>query len=236
LNANGNILLALSSERAAPTAVVSLLSELDISLPEDRTGSVVDHFNYDVSSAADRHDVLLLPVPSPLRPGIKDLFGPDEKTDALLAFPHGVGQTLGNGALLTPVIRAPRTAYSYNPKEQAETVDDLFAAGAQLSLVSAFQARNSARLTVVGAVEMLGDKWFAAKVKTVDGKTAPAYNREFASKISGWTFQETGVLRVNWIEHHLNEKGAGNESNPEIYRIKNDVVRVPHGASPLQAS
>jgi len=206
--------------------MTSLLNELDISLPAERTGLVVDHFNYDISSAGDMHDVILLPASNPLRPDVKDLFGPEKKTDELLAFPHGVGVTLGQGALLSPIVRAPRTAYSYNPKEQAETVDDLFAAGAQLSLVSAVQARNSARVVVVGAAEMLADKWFDAKVKKVgEAKQVGTYNREFAKKVSGWTFQETGVLRVNWIEHHLNEEGAAaNDSNPKIYRVKNDVV------------
>ncbi len=234
LNAKGNILLTLTSGTPASTALVNVLSELNISLPADRTGLVVDHFAYDAVSAPELHDVVLLPPPGPLRPGIADLFGPSGGEDGslLLAFPRGVGQTLGDGALLTPVVRAPRTAYSYNPKEEALVVEELFAAGPQLSLVSAVQTRNSARFVVVGSAEMLSDKWFDAKVrKPADKKDVATYNREFAKRISGWTFQETGVLRANWVEHHLNEEGAANASNPSIYRIKNDVVchffRVP---------
>ncbi|KAL2017371.1 hypothetical protein VTK56DRAFT_2251 [Thermocarpiscus australiensis] len=225
LNANGNILVSLASGIAAPTSLVSLFSELDIQLPADRTGLVVDHFNYDASSAADTHDVLLLLPPGPIRPDVKDFFGAGAGSDEVIAFPRGVGATLGPGELLTPILRAPRTAYSYNPKEQAEAVDELFAAGAQLSLVSAFQARNSARFTLVGSAEMLQDKWFDAEVTRADGgKKARTFNREFAKRVSGWTFNEIGVLRVNWIEHHLDEAGAAaNVSNPKIYRIKNDV-------------
>lgn len=155
---------------------------------------------------------------------MKDFFasGSNEK---LLAFPRGVGHTLGSGALLTPILRAPRTAYSYDPKEQAEVVDDLFAAGEQLALVSAFQARNSARFAVVGSAEMLQDKWFDAKVKKVgEKKEVATFNREFAKRLTGWAFQEIGVVQVRWIEHHLNEEGARNISNPSIYRIKQDVV------------
>lgn len=108
-------------------------------------------------------------------------------------------------------------------------VDDLFAAGEQLALVSAFQARNSARVALVGSAEMLQDKWFDAEVTKAGGssssKAAKTFNREFAKRLSGWTFNEIGVLRVNWIEHHLEEAGAAaNVSNPKIYRIKNDVV------------
>jgi len=226
LAANGNILLTLSSGSAAPSSLVSLLAELDIQLPADRTALVVDHFNYDSASAADAHDVLLLPPPAPLRADIKDIFSTGAPADEVIAFPHGVGATLGAGELLTPILRAPRTAYSYNPKEQGEAVvDDLFAAGEQLALVSTFQARNSARFTLIGAAELLQDKWFDASVKKVGGKAVKTFNREFAKRVSGYTFNEIGIIRVNWIEHHLNEAGASNESNPKIYRIKNDVVR-----------
>jgi len=224
INSKGNILLTLGSETTAPTSIVSLLSELDIHLPADRTGLVVDHFNYDSANAAEKHDVVLLPAPGSIRPDVKNFFGAGAAKDEVIAFPRGVGAALGAGELLSPILRAPRTAYSYNPKEQAEVVDDLFGAGEQLALVSTFQSRNSARFTLVGSAEMLQDTWFDAKVKTVDGKAAQTFNRNFAKQVSGWTFQEIGVLRVNWIEHHLNEVGGSNESNPEIYRIKNDVV------------
>ncbi|KAK3991178.1 Dolichyl-diphosphooligosaccharide--protein glycosyltransferase subunit wbp1 [Cladorrhinum sp. PSN332] len=224
LNANGNVLVTLSSGVAAPNSLVSFLAELDIQLPADRTGLVVDHFNYDTASAADLHDVLLLPTPKAVRSDIKNVFGAAAPADSVLAFPRGVGAALGASELLTPIVRAPRTAYSYNPKEQAEVVDDLFGAGDQLSLVSSFQALNSARLVLLGSAELLQDKWFdEAEVTKVDGKKVKTYNREFAKRISAWTFQELGVLRVNWIEHHLSEEGAANVSNPNIYRIKNKV-------------
>jgi len=217
----------MSSSSTVSAGIVSLLAELDISLPAERTGLVVDHFNYDTTSAADKHDVLVLPPPVQLRVGMKDYFHPAGKPEDLIAFPRGIGHVLGSGPLLTPILRAPRTAYLYNPAEQGEVVDpaDLFAAGEQLALVSGMQARNSARFTIVGSVEMLSDEWLDAKVKTVDGKSAKTWNREFAKRVSGWTFHEIGVLRVNSIEHHLNEAGAANESNPEIYRVKNEVVR-----------
>lgn len=227
LNANGNILVTLGSGVAAPNSLVSLLSELDIQLPVDRTGLVVDHFNYDASSAADKHDVVLLPPPGAVRPDVTDFFGAGAGSNEVLAFPRGVGAALGANELLTPVLRAPPTAYSYNPKEQSEVVDDLFAAGEQLSLVSVFQARNSARLTLVGSAEMLQDTWFDAEVTKPTGEKLKTFNREFAKRVSGWTFNEIGVLRVNWIEHRLDEAGGSNETNPQIYRIKNNVVRFP---------
>ncbi|KAH0495934.1 hypothetical protein TgHK011_009459 [Trichoderma gracile] len=219
VNANGNILVALSSKVPTSTSLVSLLSELDISLPVERTGTVVDHFNYDTISAAESHDVLVLDAPSNIRPGLKSYF---ELPGGVLAFPHAVGHVLGSGPLLTPIVRAPATAYSYNPKEQAEVLDadELFAAGQQLALVSAMQARNSARVTVLGSAEMLQDKWLDAKVAKLGGKSTKTENKEFARRVAGWTFQEIGVLRVNSVEHHLQ---GSEELNPGIYRVKNDV-------------
>lgn len=232
INQNGNILLALSGESPTPAAMVSLLLELDIHLPPDRTSLVVDHLNYDVSSAPEKHDVLLLPRPSALRSDVKNFFA----GQGTIAFPRAVPQELGNSSPhLAPILRAKSTAYSYNPKDEAETVEDPFAVGEQISLVSSMQARNSARFTVFGSVEALENKWFDAKIKGPGpGKEINTANREFAEQVSAWTFLETGVLKVGRVEHHLSsigERPSGNDSisqagylNPELYRIKNDVV------------
>jgi oligosaccharyltransferase complex subunit beta len=235
INAGGNILLTLDSSQPTPSALVSLLLELDIHLPTDRNALVVDHFNFDTLSAADKHDVVLVPRPDALRPDVKNFFKGAGEDGEIIAFPRGVGQTLGNTSpLLTPILRAPRTAYSYNPKDDVEGVEDPFAVGTQLSLITTLQARNSARFTVIGAAEMLEDAWFDAKVKRSVGlggvgsgamqvKTA---NQAFVKEVTGWTFNEIGVLKVGKIEHYLNEDGVkSNVTNPKIYRVKNDVVR-----------
>jgi oligosaccharyltransferase complex subunit beta len=96
------------------------------------------------------------------------------------------------------------------------------------------QARNSARLTVLGSAEVLEDAWFDAKVKRsagVDGanaKQVKTANQAFAKEITGWTFHEIGVLKVGKITHFLNEGGISNVTNPKIYRVKNDVVSILH--------
>ncbi|KAF2868167.1 Dolichyl-diphosphooligosaccharide--protein glycosyltransferase subunit WBP1 [Massariosphaeria phaeospora] len=227
LKKEGNVIVALSSEYATPTAVQSLLLELDIHIPSDKGALVVDHFNYDSASASEKHDVLLLPYPAALKPDLKNYFG----GDGFIAFPRAVGQTLGNESPLTaPILRAPSTAYSYNPKDEADVVEDPFAVGTQLNLVSALQARNSARLTVVGSAESLQNKWFAEKA-TLAGKAVKTENRDFAKKLTAWTFKETGVLKVGKFVHYLddgvskriNTSAAIPEHNPTIYRIKNDV-------------
>lgn len=235
VNAGSNVLLALSGESAVPSAISSLLSELDIMLPQDRTSLVVDHFNYDTKSASENHDVLLLPSPNFVRKDVKNYFG----VEGLVALPRAVGQLLGNASpLLAPVLRASENAYTYNPKDDAEGAEDPFATGNQISLVSAFQAVNSARFSVLGSSEALEDAWFDASVKLAgsDKPASKTSNRAFAQKLSAWTFKEAGVLKAGPVTHFLNEGAqknaangtsdvalAGIEVNPGIYRIKNDV-------------
>lgn len=214
-------MVALSADTAVPTALNGALLELDIHIPGERTGLVVDHFNYDVSSAADHHDVVLLQTPDQYKPGTKNYFA-GGKTD-LIAFPRAIGHVLGDGPQLTPVFKAPRTAYIYNEKDQKEVVDEIFAAGEQLDLVSVFQARNSARFTVVGSAAALQDKWFDAQVQRPGDKEAvKTWNQNFARRISGWTFHEIGHLRVNSVEHRCPE--LGNITNPGIYRLNHTAV------------
>jgi oligosaccharyltransferase complex subunit beta len=92
------------------------------------------------------------------------------------------------------------------------------------------QARNSARFTVLGSVEALEDEWFSASVKAPGGKKTPTVNREFAKQLTAWTFKETGVLKVEKIEHHLATEGevTAEDLNPKIYRIKNETVSDPN--------
>lgn len=216
--AEGNILLALSSQATIPSGIVSLLLELDIQLPAEKGSVVIDHFNT-LEASGEEHDVLLVPVTKPKRSDLTDFFG----TSKSVVVPHAVGQVLGASTpLLQSILKAPSTSYVANPKE--ESIEDLFASGNQISLVSAHQARNSARVTVLGSAEMLQDTYFDAKYG----------NAEFAKKVSEWTFKEAGVLKVGLLQHWLNEgvQASGNASqfeiNPTIYRIKNDVVSRPN--------
>ncbi|KAK5112758.1 hypothetical protein LTR62_003856 [Meristemomyces frigidus] len=242
VNAGSNVLLTLSSETGVPSAIASLLLELDIALPPDRNSVVVDHFNYDAKSAGEGHDTLLLSS-TKAKAGLKDYFS---FPSGLLALPHPVGQVLGPASpLLSSIVKAPSTAYTHDSKSDSttESIDDVFATGNQITLVSAFQARNSARFTVLGSAEALEDKWFDASVqlpssssnaKATAEKTS---NKAFAAALTAWTFKETGVLKVESVNHRLaadtpkdstSKAVTGHsflnlEENPSIYRIKNNV-------------
>ena len=96
MNKEGNVIVALSSENATPSSVHSLLLELDIQIPNAKGDVVVDHFNYDATSAADKHDVLLLPFPKAIRPDVKNYFA----GEGLIAVLPGVGKLFGKKSLL----------------------------------------------------------------------------------------------------------------------------------------
>lgn len=222
VNNDGNVLLGLSGKSTTPSAISSLLIELDFHMSSDRSSVVVDHFNYDTISAPEKHDVLIVPRPGQLRPDTKEFFG----GEGVLAFPTASPHTLGDdNNLVAPIVRAPATAYSYNPKENAGSVEEVTATGSQLDIVSAMQGRNSARFTLLGSVESLQDQWFSATVKTPgSGKKTPTANREFAQQLTAWTFKETGVLKVGKVEHSLATDVELKEPNPTMYRIKNEIV------------
>lgn len=233
-NDGGNILLALSGGSPISSSISSLLSQLDFRLSSDRSALVVDHFHHDVLSSNSDHDVLTTPRTKILRDDVKSYFD----GEGLLAVPRPVGQMIGtSNPLALSILSAPETAYSYNGgmNDDRGSVDDSFATGSQISLVSAVQGLNNARFTVVGSIESLEDKWFKAKVKSsiAQQKKVPTVNRAFAHQLTAWTFQERGVLKVNSVKHYLDDEKIIlsphmiNESlgvNPKVYRVGSDVV------------
>ena len=224
-------MLVLAADGSIPSAISSLLLEFGVSLPADKGTVIIDHFEHDTISAAETHDVLILPRPSTLS-GRKNFFG----GEGYVAFPRAVAQTLGNETpLLDAIISAKNTAYTYNPKDEKDMSEDPFAVGSQIALVSTVQARNSARFTVFGSLEALEDKWFDANIKLSTSKKVKSANRDFAKQVSSWAFKETGVVKVQSVSHYLTEHTniARNTSieqakslSPRIYRVKNDVVSV----------
>src|SRR5690606_5766258 len=120
-----------------------------------------------------------------------------------------------------------RGSYVYDTKEDAVYTDDPWSVGSQVNFVAAVQARNNARVTVVASDSVFTNEFFDKKVVAADGMGLRSGNREFAQKIVSWTFQETGVLRVDEIEHG---RVGATERNEGIYRIKNDLVcSTAHG-------
>lgn len=228
---NGNVVVGLSGATSTPLQWSTLLSQFDIHLPQHRTSVTIDHFNYDAESAPERHDVLTVLRPQPLRDDTKNYFG----GDGVLAVPRPVGHYLGNSSpLIAPILTAPESAYTFDFKDASKGVEDVFAPGTQTALVTALQARNQARVTVLGSAEMLQNEWFESKVRPV-GTDSPisTVNREFAQQLTMWTFQEVGVVRVDALNHWQVDDYTrptrlssvdSKMVNPPIYRVKSDVA------------
>jgi oligosaccharyltransferase complex subunit beta len=97
--------------------------------------------------------------------------------------------------------------------------------------VTALQARNNARITVSGSTDMFSDEFFGMEVQAPGSeKKIKTANREFAKEISGWTFQEIGVVKVAEVRHYL--ANTTGQVNPIVYRVKNDIVSLPSSQFP----
>jgi len=215
MNKDGNILL-LTSPSGTPEQARELARELDIDIPP-RNYKAVDHFNHEASS---EHDLILVPRPD-VSTSQRNFFSAAEPE--YIAF-RGAGHTLGNRPLLFPILKGSRTAYVYDTKEDFGYAEDPWTAGSQVNYVSALQARNNARIVVVGSTDIFSDEFFDMKAMRKGEKTkVKTANRAFAKELTRWVFQETGVLKVVNVQHYLaNETDA--QVNPSLYRVKNDVT------------
>lgn len=209
VDAGGNLLIGASTSAAA--SIRDFAKELEIDLAE-RDTLMVDHFNYDASS--DEKHTTIVSSRFTENPNILS----QEVRDGSPVLFKGVGHSLGNGPLLSPILGASRSAYSYDTKEEFEAAEDPFVAGEQAWLVSAIQARNNARVTVTGSVEMFSNAAFNAQLG--DGKQSG--NALFARDITRWTFQEKSVIRALDMHHSLSNETR--LDSPDTYRVKEEVT------------
>ena len=229
LNKDGNILV-LQDPTNTPEQLRDLARELEIGLAP-KGDVVVDHFNWlpGVEGNDNSHNIILTKKPVT---GLftKNYFGGYNNQEEYIAF-RGTGHTLGNSPLIQPILQASRTAYVYDPREEAVKSENPWTAGQQLYLASGFQARNNARITFVGSAESFNDEFqgLDGLRKGPHGHKIIIGNRGFTNDVTAWTFQETGIVKVRSVTHYAT-KDAGKLSepntskSPSIYRIKTDVV------------
>eukprot|EP00744_Colponema_vietnamica_P003219 GILI01004968.1.p1 GENE.GILI01004968.1~~GILI01004968.1.p1 ORF type:complete len:425 (+),score=163.19 GILI01004968.1:46-1320(+) len=124
---------------------------------------------------------------------------------------QGVGQMVSpNNKLLLSILWGTPSSLSADSVSSAEPVSK----GADTLLVTALQARNNARVTFSGSLEMFSNKFFQHKIGS-----EVAGNRKFCAELSQWTFGERGVLQASNISH----RKAGESGPSDTYRIKDDV-------------
>jgi oligosaccharyltransferase complex subunit beta len=72
---------------------------------------------------------------------------------------RGICQSVGaDSELVVKFLDAPSSAYSHNPSANVSSLS--IGAGKDISLVTAMQARNNARVTVVGSLDLLSNALF----------------------------------------------------------------------------
>ncbi|KAI7852645.1 Dolichyl-diphosphooligosaccharide--protein glycosyltransferase subunit WBP1 [Circinella umbellata] len=185
VNDGGNLLVATANDPSL--AIRDLAAEFDIEF--DATGTnVYDHKDTE-------HDLIStsrIEAPASI---IDDIKKP--------ILYRGVGLYLGETPMLNRILKAESTAFSSNGYSASTSGSD------DIELVAAMQARNSARATFSGSLDLFSDRF-------------PSGNIEFVEQLSKWTFQEKSVLKVVDHRHHkVNET-----SQPEYYRIKDEMMYI----------
>ncbi|KAH8915401.1 Dolichyl-diphosphooligosaccharide-protein glycosyltransferase 48kDa subunit [Atractiella rhizophila] len=142
----------------------------------------------------------------------------------------GAAHEIADIPLAKPLVWGPKEGYVWDPDtiggvEEGEDV----VTGTDAKLVTAFQTRGGGRVVLAGSTEMFSDKFWNEE----------SCNEQFVEELTKWNFGEKGTLRVKDSWHF--KKGAENELNPSIYRIKDTITYVlaveeltPKGWVPFQ--
>ncbi|KAI9499198.1 Dolichyl-diphosphooligosaccharide--protein glycosyltransferase subunit WBP1 [Zychaea mexicana] len=203
VNDGGNLLVATGNDPSL--AIRDLAAEFDVEYDASGT-SVYDHKD-------SEHDLIStsrIDAPSSIIDGIK--------TPILY---RGVGLSLGQIPLLNSILKAESTAFT------SDSYSASIAGSDDVELVAAFQAKNSARASFSGSIDLFSDSFFEKKVEqTRPNGTAkrhvPSGNSQFVDELAKWTFQEKGVLKVVDHRHHK----ANETVQPEAYRIKDEIMYI----------
>ncbi|KAI9278680.1 Dolichyl-diphosphooligosaccharide--protein glycosyltransferase subunit WBP1 [Phascolomyces articulosus] len=192
VNEGGNLLVATANDPSL--AIRDLAAEFEVEF--DAMGAnVYDHKDTEHDLISTSH----IDAPSSIIDGIKKpiLF-------------RGVALSLGSTPMLNSILKAEGTAFSSDGYSSSASGRE------DIELVAAMQARNSARATFSGSLDLFSDRFVREEGHV------PSGNAEFVDEISKWTFQEKSVLKVVDHRHHkINET-----SQPEAYRIKDEILYI----------
>ncbi|EPT06254.1 Dolichyl-diphosphooligosaccharide-protein glycosyltransferase [Fomitopsis schrenkii] len=210
LSKNTNLLIAVGTKA---TPLTSLAAEFSLILPPPGT-PLVSHFPERDTPAT------VVPV---------NVSNPVVSEDLPPVWFSGVPFAFGNNPHIVPILNAPPQSFAADSDSDsgADALVDAankggegLWAGSSLGLVAGFQTLGGGRATWVGGVELFSDE-YAQKPAPNGGKSG---NEQFASDVAAWTFQETGVLRVDDTTHH-----RVNETAPrDKYTINEHVTYTMH--------
>jgi len=122
----------------------------------------------------------------------------------------GISMTIpNNDGLHFSILGGYDTTFSSQSGVPLKQDDLAYGVGKQIVLLAGLQARNNARVVVSGSLSFFSDQYFRSA----------SDNQYLASELSKWAFQESGVVRVSNISHHLT-KGV----EPKMYTIKDSIT------------
>jgi oligosaccharyltransferase complex subunit beta len=115
----------------------------------------------------------------------------------------------GLGAMVTPRSQFVKAAVPANPTTVS---GDL--AGADVTLVAAFQSLTGARAVFTGSLEMFSNALYALP---------GADNARLGRALARWAVHDAGHVRVATATHRVVAGAAADEVNPRTHRVKDDV-------------
>eukprot|EP00300_Choanocystis_sp_HF-7_P024811 c2635_g1_i1.p1 GENE.c2635_g1_i1~~c2635_g1_i1.p1 ORF type:complete len:438 (+),score=116.68 c2635_g1_i1:31-1344(+) len=208
--------LIVAASPSIGDAVRELGAECGIEFDDSET-YVVDHHNFDASDVDGEHTLI---VADKFLSAAGIVLGQAKLAPVLF---RGIGHAIVSSdpdGLLLEVLSASGTAYSAHPLLPVTELP--LTVGTDTRLVTALQARNSARLVFSGSVEMFTNKFLtatASRAGAAAGAGVQSGNAAFLNELTRWAFQERGVLRLSNASHHL----AGKSERPTIYRVMDDL-------------
>jgi len=202
----GNVLFGLDS-RVTDT-VRATVSEFGVETDSEET-AVIDHFNFSPDFDVENDHTVLSYSAKQFYIDAKPFWpnGKAPKSSDKILF-SGIGMQLSSkNSLVYPVMRGSKTAYSWVPNGVVDSMPMVL--GQEMTLISAMEGRNNARVLVSGSFALFSDE-FAGN------------NEAYALQLGLWAFQRAGVLKIEDIQHYLTN------SNPreslETYTILDQVT------------
>ena len=180
---------------------------------------VIDHFHYSADHDSTlQHTAVVLDSALANEVMVSEYCALPASKKSILY--RGIGHVVDDGhnanVLVVKALRGNPSSYSASPKvpvgEYPET------AGADSLLVSALQARNNARISVSGSLDLFSNAFFAA---------SGVGNKEFCAGLAAWTFGARGVLRFRDIRHSKSDGTPPDTILHEIERPDQPVSLFP---------
>lgn len=155
---------------------------------DTKGSSVIDHFSYSSTMDKNLQHTAVVSRSFKSTPILGNFLKASEQNVLFKGIGHAVDE---NNVLAVKVLLGNPSSYSANPSSPIGDYPEN--TGADTLLVSAFQARNNARILFSGSTDMFSNAYY---------RSGSEINNEiFCSDIAAWTFGESGVLRFRDISH-----------------------------------